>query len=80
MKKRILVLLTVAALMGVMLVAMAVPAFAFGGAAENCGPPGLTHREAAMEPGQSTPEAFGGPPGRVGVTQECAPGQLKGGI
>jgi hypothetical protein len=77
MMRRIIMLGTVALVMAAMMVAMATPAFAKGGAAENCGPPGQTHSDYAKEPGESTPESFGGPPGAVGVTQECAPGQLK---
>ena len=81
--KRIIMLLSAALVMGAMMVTMAMPAFAAGGAAENCGPPGETTREYAKMPG-SLPEVFinedtgtSGPPGKTGVTQYCAPGQLK---
>jgi hypothetical protein len=77
MMRRIIMLVVVALVMAAMMLAMALPAFAAGGAAENCGPPGQTHSDYAKDPGESTPESFGGPPGAVGVTQFCAPGQLK---
>jgi hypothetical protein len=75
--RRIMLMVTVALVMAAIMLAMAMPAFARGGAAENCGPPGETHSRDAKVPGESTPEIFGGPPGKVGVSQECAPGQLK---
>ena len=85
--KRIFSLLAVTGLMAVMLVALAMPALAAPNpesAAGQCGPPGQTHREYAKIPGASTPEVFfadffgeGGPPGKIGVSQFCAPGQLK---
>ena len=85
--KRIFSLLAVTVLMAVMLVALAMPALAAPNpesAAGACGPPGQTHREYAKIPGASTPEVFfadflgeGGPPGKIGVTQDCAPGQLR---
>jgi hypothetical protein len=74
--RRIMLVVMVALIMAAMMLAMAMPAFAQGGAAGNCGPPGQTHSQFAKEPGESTPESFGGPPG-YGVTQICAPGQLK---
>jgi len=77
MMKRIISLVVVALVMGAMMVAMAIPAFGApnpNSAAGECGPPGQTHSEAAQEPGEPTPVTFGGPPGLVGVTQECAPG------
>ena len=85
--KRIFSLLAVTVLMAVMLVVLAMPALAAPNpesAAGRCGPPGQTHREYAKIPGASTPEVFfaeffgeGGPPGKIGVSQFCAPGQLK---
>ena len=85
--KRIITILAVALVMAAMMVALAMPAFAAPNpesAAGACGPPGQTHREYAKIPGASTPEVFfadflgeGGPPGKVGVTQDCAPGQLE---
>jgi hypothetical protein len=85
--KRIFSLLAVTGLMAVMLVALAMPALAAPNpesAAGQCGPPGQTHREYAKIPGASTPEVFfadffgeGGPPGKIGVTQFCAPGQSR---
>jgi hypothetical protein len=77
--KRILLLLTVAFVTAVMMLAMAMPAFAShqGGAAGECGPPGQSHNEAAKEPGESTPEAWGKkepvPPGQS-ASEQCAPG------
>jgi hypothetical protein len=85
--KRIITILAVALVMAAMMVALAMPAFAAPNpesAAGACGPPGQTHREYAKIPGASTPEVFfaeffgeGGPPGKIGVSQFCAPGQLK---
>jgi hypothetical protein len=78
--RRIIMLVVVALVMAAMMLAMAMPAFGDpnpNSAAGNCGPPGQTHSDYAKEPGESTPESFGGPPGAVGVTQICAPGQLK---
>ena len=86
--RRILLVLTVALVMAAMMLTMALPAFAApnpeSAAGEACGPPGQTHKEYAKILGASTPEVFfaeffgeGGPPGKIGVTQFCAPGQLK---
>ena len=78
--RRILVVLTMALVMAALMLAMAMPAFAShqGGAAGECGPPGQSHQEAAKEPGESTPEAWGGkkesvPPGQS-ASEQCAPG------
>ena len=64
--RRILLALMAAMVMALMMLAMAMPAFAArgeqGGAAANCGPPGQTHSDAAKVPGESTPETFEGPP------------------
>jgi|AntDryMetagUQ889_1029465.scaffolds.fasta_scaffold07403_2 hypothetical protein len=85
--RRILLVLTVGLIMVAMMLTMAMPALAAPNpesAAGECGPPGQTHREYAKIPGASTPEVFfaaffgeGGPPGKIGVTQFCAPGQLR---
>ena len=85
--RRILLVLTVGLIMVAMMLTMAMPALAAPNpesAAGRCGPPGQTHREYAKIPGASTPEVFfedvlgeGGPPGKIGVTQDCAPGQLR---
>jgi hypothetical protein len=74
--RRIIMVVVVALVMAAMMLAMALPAFAQGGATVNCGPPGQTIRQEATVPGQSTPEAFEGVPGQA-VKDECAPGQLK---
>jgi hypothetical protein len=78
--RRIITLVVVALVMAAMMLAMAMPAFGDpnpNSAAGRCGPPGQAHSEDAKEPGESTTETFGGPPGTVGVTQFCAPGQLE---
>jgi hypothetical protein len=75
--RRIISLVVMALVMAAMMLAMALPAFGApnpNSAAGECGPPGQTHNDFAKVPGESTPETFGGPPGAVGVTQECAPG------
>jgi hypothetical protein len=74
--KRIISVLSVMAIMVAMLVAAALPAFADGGAAANCGPPGQTHSDYAKDPGKSTVEARGEPPGQ-GVREDCAPGHQR---
>jgi hypothetical protein len=61
MLRRILLVLAVALVIAAMMVALAMPAFAAGGAADNCGPPGQLISDSAKVPGASTPEAFGGP-------------------
>ena len=78
MLRRILLVLAVALVIAAMMVALAMPTFAAGGAADNCGPPGQLISELAKVPGASTPEpeAFGGPPGQR-VKDVCAPGQEK---
>ena len=80
MMRRILRVMAVALVVAAMMLAMAMPAFAShqGGAAGECGPPGQSHNEAAKEPGESTPEAWGGkkesvPPGQS-ASEQCAPG------
>jgi hypothetical protein len=74
--RRILLVLTVALVMAAMMLAMAMPAFAQGGAAERCGPPGQTVNGFAMAPGQSTTETWGEAPGQD-VATDCAPGQQE---
>jgi hypothetical protein len=79
--RRIVMLVVVALVMGAMMLAMALPAFAQGGAAANCGPPGQTISDAAQVPEQSTPETWqeiGGQksPGQD-VVEECAPGHQE---
>jgi hypothetical protein len=74
--RRIIMLATVALVMAAMMLAMALPAFAQGGATVICGPPGQTIRQEATVPDQSTPEAFEVVPGQR-IKDECAPGQLK---
>jgi hypothetical protein len=76
MLRRILLVLAVALVIAAMMVALAMPAFAAGGAADNCGPPGQLISDEAKDPSASTPEAFGGPPGQR-VKDVCAPGQEK---
>jgi hypothetical protein len=76
--RRIFMLVMVALVMAAMMLAMAMPAFAQGGVAGNCGgPPGQTINESAKVPSHSTPEAWGEPPGQD-VRDNCAPGHLKG--
>ena len=60
--RRIITVVVVVLAMAAMMLAMAMPAFAKGGAAANCGPPGQTHSEAAKVPGEPTPVTFEGPP------------------
>jgi hypothetical protein len=79
MLRRILLVLAVALVIAAMMVALVMPAFAAGGAADNCGgPAGQLISDSAKVPGASTPEpeAFGGPPGQR-VKDVCAPGQEK---
>jgi hypothetical protein len=81
MKRRIISLVVAALVMAAMMLVMALPAFAKGGAAENCGPPGQTINEAAKVPGESTPAAWGQIGGQKSpgqdVREECAPGQQE---
>jgi hypothetical protein len=72
--RRLLLLLAVVLVMTAMLLATALPAFAKGGVADKCGPPGLGHSIFAKFPGSSTKEAFGGPPGEA-IADICAPGK-----
>jgi hypothetical protein len=74
--RRIISLVVVALVMATMMLVMALPAFAQGGAAENCGPPGQVINEAAKVPGQSTTENWGGVPGED-VVIICAPGHQE---
>jgi hypothetical protein len=67
-------MVVVALVMAAMMVAMAMPAFAQGGAAGECGPPGQGVKIYATTPGESVPGAYGGPPGEA-VGDVCAPGQ-----
>jgi len=76
MMTRIISLVVVALVMATVMLVMAMPAFAQGGAAGNCGPPGQSHRQAAKVPGKSAPEAWGEPPGQS-ASKQCAPGHLK---
>ena len=73
--KRIISLVVVVLVMAAMMLAMAMPAFAFGGAAANCGPPGRSHSDFAKDPGSAV-EAWGEPPGQS-VSQRCAPGHQE---
>ena len=73
MRKRLAVLVAMV-LMLAMMMALAMPAFAQGGAAGKCGPPGQNARIYARTPGESVPGAYGGPPGEA-VRDVCAPGQ-----
>jgi hypothetical protein len=80
--RRIISLVVVALVMATMLLAMALPAFAQGGAAANCGPPGQTINEAAKLPGQSTTETWQQLPGAQkspgqDVVTDYAPGHQE---
>jgi hypothetical protein len=79
--RRIILLVAVALVMAAMMLAMAMPAFAQGGATEPCGgPPGQTINEAAKVPGQSTTETWDQvaqkSPGQD-VRDVCAPGHQE---
>jgi hypothetical protein len=76
MLRRMLLMSAVALAMAAMMLAMAMPTFAKGGAAGNCGPPGQGVRIYAHTPGESVPGAYGGPPGEA-VQDVCAPGHQK---
>jgi hypothetical protein len=73
-RKKLAVLVTML-LMLAMMIPMAMPAFARGGAAGKCGPPGQGVRVYAKTPGESVPRAYGGPP-EGAVSDVCAPGQM----
>jgi hypothetical protein len=73
--RRIIMLVVVALVMAAMMLAMALPVFAKGGAAGECDSPGQSTSIDAKFPG-STPEVVGVPPGQH-VSTECAPGHLN---
>ena len=79
--RRIITVVVVALVMGAMMLAMAMPAFAQDGAAGNCGPPGQIISESAKVPGQSTTETWQGSGAQKSPGQDvktfCAPGQQE---
>ena len=66
----------VVAIMAALMVATALSAFAGPPGPGVCGPPGSVISQDAKAPGESTREAFGGPPGQT-VSELCAPGHNK---
>ena len=73
-RNKLAVLVAMALMLAMMTMAMAMPAFARGGAAGKCGPPGQSVVSIyAKTPGESVPGAYGGPPGEA-VRYLCAPG------
>ena len=78
MLRRILLVLAVALVMAAMMVALAMPTFAAGGAVDNCGePPGQLTSDLAKIPGASAREARGNIPPGEAVQDVCAPGHRE---